>query len=75
MVIDDMVFKPYNYPFPNNGYRCLMELEKGEITIRYKGRNLFTDDEHPYEVRDLDGNVYGYRTADDIFNYLRTKQW
>ena len=67
MLRDDMIFKPYM----NDGYQCKMKISKGVISVRYGGKYLFTDEQHPYEVWYPDKDEpEGYQTPDDIWNYI-----
>ena len=69
IVKDKMLFEPYM----NDGYRCLLSYgRKKIISVRYRGVNLMTDNEHPYEVLypGNDGIPTGYQTARDIFRFI-----
>jgi carbon monoxide dehydrogenase subunit G len=66
---DDMVF----YPYETDGYQCKMKIKAGTISVRFSGRSLFTDLDHPYEVwYPTDYGPTGYQTAEDIWNYIKT---
>jgi len=70
IIKDKILFNPYM----NDGWQSIMQTAKGKMSIRYKGKNLLTDDKHPYEVwYPKDDVSTGYQTAEDIFNYLGTK--
>ena len=71
LVNDDMIFVPYE---TMGGWQCIMNTSKGEISVRYLGRGLFTDDKGCYEVwYPEDTEPKGYQTADDIWNYIGYK--
>ena len=68
LIKDDMIFKPYS---TMGGWQCIMNTERGKISVRYIGRGLITDKDHPYEVwyPDKDSPT-GYQVADDIWSYI-----
>ena len=71
MTKGDMIFKPYSLM---GGHQCIMNTERGRISVRTGTDRLFIDKDHPYEVWYPDTySPTGYQTADDIWNYIRHK--
>ena len=73
---DDMIFKPYFIVGEDepDGWHCVMNTERGRISVRYKGYGLFTDTKRPYEVwYPTETAPDGYQTADDIWDYVSGK--
>lgn len=64
---DDMQFEPYM----DDGFQCKMKVRNGVISVRYGGKHLITDEQHPYEVWYPDRDSPDvYQTADDIWKYI-----
>ena len=71
MIKDDMIFKPYPL---TGGYQCIMDTERGRLSVRTGSDTLFIDDDHPYEVwYPSEDAPIGYQTADDIWDYISNK--
>ncbi len=68
MMVDDFIFKPYPY----GGYQCLMTLKTGTLAIRF-GSNSLSCDENTYEIRMPNGDVCGYMSADEIWEFIRNQ--
>lgn len=74
LIQDDMVFSPYIDG--HDGWQCKIKVKVGIISVRYGGRNLITDNDHPYEVWYPTEDVpTPYQTAEDIWSYVRKNLW
>lgn len=65
---DDMLFKPY---LTMGGHQCIMQTERGKISVRYGGYGVIARPKTPYEVwYPTKDTPTGNQTANDIWDYI-----
>ena len=66
---DDMIFKPYELM---GGWQCIMNTNRGRISVRHGSPGLFTTVEYPYEVwYPTEDEPSGRQSADNIWDYIK----
>lgn len=69
LIKDKILFEPYM----DDGYIATIPYKRNKtISIRYKGKDLITDNVHPFEViyPGNNGIATGYQTAIDVFRFI-----
>lgn len=65
---DDMLFKPY---ITMGGHQCIMQTERGKISVRYGGYGIISSTKEPYEVwYPTEDTPIRNQSSDDIWNYI-----